>query len=304
MIIVLYVVMCAIFGTTFLAIKIGIDAGLEPIFSAGIRFFLAGMILYMIIGFKDRKNFKLLFQKELMITGFFLTFGTFSALYWAEKYVSSGIAALLSATGPIMILFIQGVILKAKMNRLTIFGGLGGFIGVFLLFLPGLSIEKNSFWLIGCGVIIVGELLYCIGTVYSSSVIKKFNQYSPIALNAVQMTYGGVFLFVFSFFIEKGSLSDLHSFGAISSLIYLIIAGSMLGHTIFYLLVAKTNAFFPTTWLYVSPVIALVIGAIFYHETLQLSMIVGALFILFSLILVNFDKLINTRRSVKPQTIS
>lgn len=81
MIILAYGLVCLIFGTTFLAIKIGVDAGAPPFFSAGLRFFLAGAILFLWMVWKRKANFSLLLRKEMLFTGATLTFGTFATLY-------------------------------------------------------------------------------------------------------------------------------------------------------------------------------------------------------------------------------
>jgi drug/metabolite transporter (DMT)-like permease len=65
----------------------------------------------------------------------------------------------------------------------------------------------------------------------------------------------------------------------------------MMGHTIYYYLVAKTNAFIPSTWLYVSPIIALTIGRFYYGEYFHPIMFLGAFFIIVSLVLINFPKI-------------
>lgn len=77
--------MCIIFGTTFLAIKIGVDSGLPPFLSGGIRFFIAGFLLFLIMAVKEKNIMRLLGRKELFLSGVGLTFGTFATLYWAEQ---------------------------------------------------------------------------------------------------------------------------------------------------------------------------------------------------------------------------
>jgi len=285
----LYSLMCFIFGTTFLAIKIGVDVGLPPFFSAGIRFLLAGAVIFLFFVYRMSSIKSLLFRKELIFTGFSLTFITFSCLYWAEQFVTSGVAAVLSATGPLLIIMLQRMMFKTRITFISIIGVIIGFIGVVFLFLPGLAIEFNTKWLIGCGAILIGEVGYAWGTIYSSKVIAAFHSVSPIALNAVQMIYGGIFLIVLS--AIAGEPIPAFSMEGISSIAYLIIAGSMLGHTIYYYLVAKTNAFFPSTWLYVSPLIALAIGSFFYNEYFHPIMLIGILFILTSLFLINYHKI-------------
>ncbi|GGH18743.1 DMT family transporter [Paenibacillus segetis] len=291
MILVAYALICLIFGTTFLAIKIGVDAGAPPFFSAGLRFFLAGSILFLWMVWKRKASFSLLLRKEMSFTGATLTFGTFSTLYWAEQYVSSGLGAVLSATGPIMILLLQTAILRQKAPLHSLFGCIIGFIGVLLLVLPNLSLNISHLWLIGCVAILIGECCYALGTIYSKKVISNMSHVSPIALNAVQMMYGGILLFILSFITEDVHPSFLLSFKTAGSLLYLIVLGSMVGHTLFYWLVAKTNPVFPSTWLYISPPIAVGVGVLFYHETVSWITLLGVVTIIAGTVLVNLGAL-------------
>ena len=291
MVMINYIFMCLIFGTTFLAIKIGVDAGVPPFLSAGLRFFIAGLLLFSFMVWREKTTIRLLWRKEMFFTGVCLTFGTFAALYWAEQYVTSGIAAVLSATGPMIIIVIQTLVLKQQGNRQSLIGCAVGVIGVTLLIIPSFSIEISTFWMVGCFAIIVGELFYAIGTIYTKHVIQKFETTSPIALNAVQMMYGGILLIILSFFTENIQFDNLLSFASMGSLLYLIIVGSMIGHSIYYWLVSRTNPIFPSTWLYISPLIAVVLGVIFYQEYLSWLTGIGTLTIIVGTVLVNYETL-------------
>ncbi|MEB2298783.1 EamA family transporter [Lysinibacillus xylanilyticus] len=293
MVIINYFFMCLIFGTTFLAIKIGVDAGVPPFLSAGLRFFIAGLLLFSFMVWKEKTTIWLLFRKEMFFTGVGLTFGTFATLYWAEQYVTSGIAAVLSATGPMMIIVIQIFILKQKGKWKSFIGCVVGVIGVTLLILPSFSIEISPFWMVGCFAIILGEVFYASGTIYSKHVIRKFETTSPIALNAAQMMHGGILLIILSFFTEKIQLDYLLSPASIGSLLYLTIIGSMIGHSIYYWLVSRTNPVFPSTWLYISPLIAVMLGVTFYHEYISWLTGIGTLTIIAGTVLVNFETLRN-----------
>jgi drug/metabolite transporter (DMT)-like permease len=283
--------MCLIFGTTFLAIKIGVDSSLPPFIAAGLRFFVAGLVLFTIMVWKRKTTIGLLIRKEMLLTGICLTFGTFSTLYWAEQYVTSGVAAVLSATGPMMILVIQSIILKQKGNRISFIGCFIGMIGVSFLLFPSLIIKTSSFWLNGCLVIIIGEVFYAAGTIYTKQVINKFQHTSPIALNAAQMMHGGVLLIVLSFVTERGQFDYNMNLASIGSLFYLIVFGSMIGHSLYYWLVVRTNPIFPSTWLFISPIIALLLGGIFYGETITWLTAVGTLTIITGTVLVNFQSI-------------
>lgn len=292
MVVVNYLIVCLVFGTTFLAIKIGVDHAAPPFFSAGIRFFAAGAILFLWMVGRKKTRLALLLRKELLLTGALLTFGTFALLYWAEQYVASGIAAVLSATGPLMILLLQMAVLRQQPTKREVSGIFVGLAGVVLLVLPSLvSPQVGSRWGIGCAAILIGEVFYAAGALYSKQVTERYPEASPIALNAVQMIYGGLLLLTLSSFTERGAAGDMLHPSALGSLLYLTVVGSMVGHSLFYWLVAKTNPVFPSTWLYVSPLIALLIGVWFYGEEAGWLAVLGGVTIIAGTVLTNLDSL-------------
>ncbi|MGM0881654.1 MAG: DMT family transporter [Bacillota bacterium] len=291
MVIFYYLLMCIIFGTTFLAIKVAVIADAPPFFSAGIRFFAAGSLIFIWMIVKKKATFLLLWRKEPLLTGTGLTFSTFGALYWAEQHIASGVAAVLSATAPIMIILLQAIFHRQKISVKSLCGCLIGVAGVALLVLPSMPLEVSLLWLLGCVMILIGEIGYSSGTLYARHVIRRFEHTSPIALNAVQMMYGGAMLLLLSLFTERIRLDSILTVNALGSLLYLTIVGSMLGHSIYYWLVAKTNPVFPATWLYISPIIALFLGALLYDETVSRTMLAGVAAILSGIILVNIETL-------------
>jgi drug/metabolite transporter (DMT)-like permease len=149
----------------------------------------------------------------------------------------------------------------------------------------------NAFMLAGCLLIIVGEVFYASGTIYSKRVMDQFSKVSPIALNAVQMMHGGILLMLLSLGTEDIHWSALVSPAAVGSYVYLIVFGSMGGHTLYYWLVSKTNPVFPSTWLFVSPILAMLLGAVFYHETVTWVSGVGALIIILGTIIISLPNL-------------
>lgn len=295
MIMLAYAVVCLVFGTTFLAIKVGVDAGAPPFLSAGLRFFIAGALLYLWLVWKDKISFSLLLRKEMAITGLLLTFGTFSTLYWAEQYVSSGLAAVLSATGPMMIMLLQTFLQRQKASPVSLAGCIVGLAGVLLLVLPNLSLDYSWLWLAGCAAILAGEVSYASGTLFSRTTISRYPQTPPLALNAAQMLYGGIALLLLSFTTETPRLDVFLHPGAAGSLLYLIIAGSMVGHSLYYWLVAKTNPVFPSTWLYVSPPIAVGVGVVFYGEPVSGLTLLGVGTIIAGTVIVNIPSLLQLR---------
>ncbi|OMF16490.1 EamA family transporter [Paenibacillus amylolyticus] len=282
-----FTVMCLIFGTTFLAIKIGVEAGMPPFLSAGLRFIVAGALMFAWMWMKGKVNISLLWRKEMLITGAGLTFGTFATLYWAEQYVSSGVGAILSATGPLMIMLMQTALLRQKTSARMITGCLIGFAGVMLVVLPGVSIGGSPLWLWGCIAVLVGELCYSAGAIYSKKVINQFKEANPVAINAVQMMYGGLLLSLLSAVTESWNMSALDWVPAVSSVIYLTVVGSMVGHSLFYWIMSRTNPLFPATWLYISPPIAVGLGAIVYNEHVSWITWIGVALVVTGLLAMN-----------------
>ncbi|PED07446.1 DMT family transporter [Bacillus pseudomycoides] len=282
-----YILICMIFGTTFLTIKIGIEAGTPPLFSAGIRFFLAGVILIIIFTLKRKSIIPYLLSKRIIYAGFCLTFMTFATLYWAEQYISSGLAAVLSATGPMMILLLQSKRNKTKLQREQFLALIIALIGVVCISLPGMHQQLTFIWSIACLVILVGELFYGIGSIHSKEILSDLPKVSPFLINGIQMFYGGLFLLISSIFIEQPNLDILTSWSVQWPILYLIFVGSIGGHGLYYWLLSKTNPVFPSTWLYVSPLIAVITGYVFLGEPINPVMGIGASFILIGVFLAN-----------------
>ncbi|MET7016666.1 DMT family transporter [Bacillus mycoides] len=287
MVILNYILVCIIFGTTFLTIKIGIEAGAPPLFSAGIRFFLAGLILITIFKLKKKRVMPYLLSKRIMGAGFCLTFMTFATLYWAEQHISSGLAAVLSATAPMMILLLQSKKNKTKLQREQFLALFIALTGVLFISLPGMHQELTFIWSIACLVIIVGQLFYGIGSIYSKEILSNSPDVSPFLINGIQMFYGGILLLIVSIVMEQPNLTVLTSWNVQWPILYLIFVGSIGGHGLYYWLLSKTNPIFPSTWLYVSPLIAVIVGYFVLGEPLNPAMGIGACLILIGVFLAN-----------------
>ncbi|PEV45664.1 EamA family transporter [Bacillus thuringiensis] len=282
-----YILVCIIFGTTFLTIKMGIEAGAPPLFSAGIRFFLASIILMIIFKLKRKEIMPHIFSKRIMYAGFCLTFMTFASLYWSEQYISSGLAAVLSATGPMMILLIQAKRNREKLQKEQLVALVIALIGVIFVSLPGMHQQVSFIWSIACIVLVIGELFYGIGSIRSKEILSDLSNVSPFLINGIQMFYGGILLLIASIIVEQPNVTVLTSWSVQWPILYLIFIGSIGGHGLYYWLLSKTNPVFPSTWLYVSPLIAIIVGYIILGEPLNPTMGMGACLILIGVFLAN-----------------
>ncbi|MFD2616296.1 DMT family transporter [Terrilactibacillus laevilacticus] len=288
MVIINYTIMCMIFGTTFLAIKIGVDSGAPPFFSAGVRFFVAGFMILLWMKSKKQVSFSLLLKKEMFLTGMGLTFSVFAASYWAEQYVASGIVAVLSAMAPILIILVQTMILKETVSVLSKIGCGTAFVGVLVLLWPNISSNASVYWFMGCIAVLISQIFFASATLYSKKVMKVLEGTSSVAMNGAQMMHGSFMLLILSFLTEDHQFLLFQHSHAVMALLYLIILGSMIAHSLYYWLVMNTNPLFPSTWLYISPFLALFVGAMIYREQVSWISIVGGGIIICGVALANF----------------
>ncbi|MGR5881745.1 DMT family transporter [Bacillus cereus] len=126
-------------------------------FSAGIRFFLAGIILMIIFKLKRKRNYATYIFKTHYVCWICLTFMTFASLYWSEQYISSGLAAVLSATGPMMILLIQAKRNREKLQKEQLIALVIALAGVIFVSLPGMHQQVSFIWSIACIVLVIGS---------------------------------------------------------------------------------------------------------------------------------------------------
>ena len=281
---IVYGLMCLIFGTTFLAIKVGIDAGAPPFLFAGTRFFFAGVIVLVAvkllhgeIGVKAGK------RTDVLLVGIFMTGIMFGCLYWGERYISSSIAALLAATIPIMI----GIVEWFHGTRESIWikgcGLLIAFIGVGFAVLPALGVDVTKEAFLAVVVILAAEVGYVFGTMTAKRVLST--GLNPFVLNGWQMLIGGTTLVLLSLVTEPAKV--VINYNVFCSWAYLVFFGSLAGHGSYYWLVHRAGPLLPSTWTYISPVIAQFVGYYVLAEYLSGYSFIGLSLVLWGVFLVS-----------------
>jgi drug/metabolite transporter (DMT)-like permease len=287
-VLVAYLVMCLIFGTTFLAIKIGLEEGMPPFYFAALRFFIAGILLLCWLKAKqEARKYSFKRYAEIALLGIMMTTIPFAALYWAEQYVHSGLAALLVATAPVFATVFSVCAGQMRYRWYTGSGLVLGIIGIALI--VGVSSEASAAEggraYLGKISIVAAEFFYAWGAIRAK---KLMEEVPPLAFNAWQMVFASLGLFSLSFLFEDVARAS-YTLSSIVSLLYLAIVASIAASGIYYWLVRETNAVFPTTWTYVSPVIALLAGVLFLRETVSLAQLAGGVGVLVGIILLNLD---------------
>ncbi|HEY1994555.1 MAG TPA: EamA family transporter [Edaphobacter sp.] len=282
-----------VWGSTFLAIRIGVHE-VPPLLFAAMRFFVAGFVLFgwMIARGEPsptRRQWMSVLLLALLI--FLIDYGL---LFWAEQRVPSGVAAVMLATIPVFIALSE--ILFLRTQRLTVrlaFALLVGIGGVAVLMSNSLNLGGAPVDRRGAVALIVASVSWSIATVLARRLPLPP---SKVMSSGAQMLAGGIMLTLTA--AAFGEFRNFHpstvSSGAWFSLIYLIIAGSIIGFTAYVWLIHHESPTKVGTYAYVNPVVAVVLGYFFGGEPLGLRTILGTLFVLVSVLVIT------TTRAKKP----
>ena len=257
--IVAFAVLCAIFGTTFAAIAVGIDAGWPPLLAAGARFTLAGAIVLALAAVRgELRRPARADALRVAFVGLTVTTATFAALYTAERVVPSGLAALASATSPAFAVVIALALGRRRFDRWLLAGLVFGTVGVALIVGVG-GAALGPAVALGCLSIVVSEIAYAGGLTVTRDLAARL----PILVIAgAQQTIGGLVLLTLSAAFEHALPARPFAGAGWLALAYLTVIASAGGHTLSIWLAGETSATFATSWSYIAPFIALAVGAV------------------------------------------
>jgi drug/metabolite transporter (DMT)-like permease len=277
-----------IWGTTYLAIRIGIES-MPPFIMASLRYLIAAVILLLVIKFKGETVFDKSAINNLLLGAFMLTCGQ-GTIFWAEKYVPSGLTAVLISTAPIWYIIADRKNWRNYFSsKLTQFSIALGLVGVWLLFKDQATVGNdaaNHMTIIASIVIIAACFCWVIASLY-----YKYN-HTPGSLykNVGWQLMGGAVacLLVGSAVGEWGQFNlstvTARSWGA---LLYLAIAGSIVAFTAMFWLLERRPAAIVGTYTYVNPVIAILLGYLIANEAITIIQIIGMAVILIAAYLAN-----------------
>jgi drug/metabolite transporter (DMT)-like permease len=277
-------VVCLIWGTTYLALRIGV-LHFPPFLFSGIRQTIAGLLL---------AGFMLTFTKMTLpskshilrqaIGGFFLiTLGN-GLVAWGELQIPSGIAAIICSLMPLMVILINlSVNKEEKPNAAIIIGVAMGLSGIVMIFSEHLNEFSSWAYVLG----IVSTFGAVISWAGGSIWIKKHNADSNPFLNAgLQMLFGGLFMFPASLLFDD--LSNVSwSPEAGWSLLYLIIFGSIIAYACYSYALRKLPMTIVSMYAYVNPLVAVLLGWLVLDEKLTVKMGIAILITVAGIYIVN-----------------
>ena len=276
-----------IWGSTYLGISFTIET-LPPYFTNGVRFALAGVVMYAWARWKETTRPPAREWGAGLVTGFLLFFCGTGAVLWAERperALPSGIAALVVATEPLSFVLIEAV-RRRRMPRGAIFAGLAlGMLGLGILVGPGSFLGGERFSLTACVVLVGGTFCWASGSLYSRGSRMPA---SPVMATAVTLIGGGACLAALG--LVAGELGRFDPSGvstrSVVAVLYNFVFGSIVGFTAYLWLLRKTTIARVSTYAYVNPIVAVLLGWALAGEALTPRVFVAAAVIVAAVALI------------------
>jgi drug/metabolite transporter (DMT)-like permease len=274
-----------VWGSTFLAIRIGVHE-VPPFLLAAMRFLAAGLVLYVWMLARGERSPTAGQWSSVLIIAFLIFVVDYGLVFWAEQTVPSGLTAVMLATIPAFMALSEIIFLRTQ--RLTVrlaAALLIGLAGVAVLVSRSLNLGGAPVATAGAVALIIAAMGWSVASALSR---KLPLPESKVMSSGAQMFSGGVLLALVS--AALGELRNFHpaavSRAAWLSLLYLIVAGSIIAFTAYVWLIHHESPTKVGTYAYVNPVIAVLLGYFFAGESLGLRTILGTLFVLISVIVI------------------
>ncbi len=293
-----FLLLCVIWGTTWIGIKISLE-GLPPFQGAALRFTVA---LILLSGFIIIKKIPLRIpRRDFLIvsaSAFLMYTLDYGLIYWGEQFLSAGVTAIFFATFPLFTGLGSAVFLRQeKLSKVRFFGLLLGMAGITIVFLDQLLITQfNPLVMWGALAVIGGAA----GGALSIILVKKYlTSLNPVSLSFHQMLQGTIFLYFFSYLLEPASSITL-TWRVILAVIYLGALGSALAFALYYWLLQQWSPITLSLIIYITPLVALVVDYLIFREVIHPRAVVGMLIIFggITFVQINRETLLRMRRTL------
>ncbi len=263
-----------IWGSTYLAIRFAIET-LPPFLMAGTRFLISGVMLYAWSRGRGAAKPERVHWKATAIIGALLLLGGNGGVVWAEQRVASGLAALLVATLPVWMVTMEWARGGIRPTA-GVFAGLAlGLMGIGLLVGPGEFAGGVGADAVGAVVLVVASISWAAGSIYSRG--AKLPP-SPLLTTGMEMLAGGALLVLAGLATGELGRLDLAAASPKSwlALLYLILFGSLIGFTAYIWLLKVSTPAKVSTYAYVNPVVAVMLGWALAGEELSMRTMIAA----------------------------
>jgi drug/metabolite transporter (DMT)-like permease len=293
MVVLAFATVYIVWGSTYFFIQRALE-GFPPFFLGSFRFIIAGLLMLGWSLMQGEKVFSWKVMKPAIVTGLLLLFVGNGVVIWVEQFLPSAMVAIMVSSSPLWFVLLDKPKWSENLsNKSTILGLVVGFAGVILLFYEKIMATMSSLNsgrdLFAMVLVVIGSMAWAGGSLYS-----KYNSVSNSAtVNSTwQMLAAGVAFIPGAFFSGEFASVELSTIPVNAWLAtgYLIIFGSIAAFSAYVWLLKVQPATKVSTYAYVNPVVAVLLGVFFAHESITPLQISGLIVILGSVLLINLHK--------------
>jgi drug/metabolite transporter (DMT)-like permease len=270
-----------IWGSTYLTIRISVET-IPPMLMSSARFMLSGAVIFLVMRIARRSHEPLTARqwRDATIIGGCLLLGGNGIVSWGEQYVGSGYMALVVATAPMWMAALAPLFGGRRIGIVTAVGLTIGLAGVVLLVHPGTSgLRWQSV------AVLASPLSWSIGSLYAQKASMPRN---ALTATGMEMLAGGALMGIVG--LAAGEAGRLHvasvSGASWIAFGYLVLFGSLIGYSSYIWLLSKVSITSLSTYAYVNPLVAVILGAIVLHETITPVTLGAAALIVFAVALI------------------
>jgi putative membrane protein PagO len=266
----LFALICAIWGSTWLVIKIGL-IGVPPFLGAGLRFLVSAALIGIVLAV-TRHRLRLTHAEKICVlsAGLLVFWLDYAAVYWAEMHISSGLTAVLFSTMPLMTSLLSAYWTRTEtLSRRKLTGILVGMLGTLLLFWPQERLGAQQ--ALGMAAALGASLCAAINLVMMK---KHGRDADPFLVNFFGMTVGAACLLVMSVALERWTAVTWTP-SNVFAIAYLSVFGSVVAFSAYYYLIKRMDATIVSLSTLVIPIVALALGRAFLHETVTSRALIG-----------------------------
>ena len=277
-------------GTTYLAIYYAVQT-IPPLLMTGTRFLVAGLVLYIgrrLAGDPAPTRFE---WRSAIIIGTLLLVGGIGGVSLAEKYVPSGITALIVAATPLWVVLIEALRPGGSHpSWRSLAGVLMGIVGIFILVDTGRSTgQQPGYSFLGVVLILLATLSWSVGSIYSHTAPLPR---SPLLASGMELLAGAAGSYFIGLLMGEARHLDLSaiSLSSISGLGYLIVVGSLVGFVCYTWLLRVAPTPLVVTYAYVNPLVAVFLGSLIAGEPLTPPILIATPLILAAVGLIHWHQ--------------
>ena len=272
----LFAVLVLIWGSTWLAIKIGLEF-YPPFFSLALRFGLAGPLFLLIMRLRGEKiPWQWRHQPFFLTIGFLSFMVSYGAVYWSEQYITSGLAAVLFALFPLLTaVFAHYMLHEERLGVAKVAGLIVSLVGIVVINSGDLR-QIDPMAPIAALVILLSPTVSALSGILSK---QRSRDFSPLAMAGIPMTYGAIAHTIVWLLVERHQ-PLVWSWPGMASILYLAVFGSLIAFGGYYWLLRLMPVGRLALIAYLTPIVAIVLGIVVAHEHMTVRIAIGAALVL------------------------